>query len=102
MAAITTDATIVAREKSNWNFPHLALALLFGLVTQQVFLVCLCNIGEAKGKLGLIVLALIVLRSAVAYIRRERNKDWIIYAILAYTSAGWIEIVSRMALGPHD
>jgi len=101
MDTVITELANERPEKSNWHFLHLLFALLVGFSTQQVFLVCLCNTGVAKGMLGLIVLGLIALRAIVAYFRHERNRGWIVYAVLAYTSAGWIEILSRIILGPN-
>lgn len=85
--------------RSSWNFQHLTLAIVFGFITQSLFCVCLCNIGEAKGKYGAIMLGLIAFRAVVAYLCRERNRGWVFYTILAYTSAGWIQIISRIVFG---
>jgi hypothetical protein len=83
-----------------WNFRQLTYAFIISFVLQQLFLPCLCDIGTAKITLALIVDALVIARAIVAYMTRERGQGWLFYAILLYSSTGWIMIISRIILGP--
>jgi hypothetical protein len=89
-----------AGQSDGWDFRQLTYAFIVGFVFQQLFLACLCDIGTAKITLALVVDALVIVRAAVAYVSRERGRGWLFYAILLYTSTGWIMIVSRIILGP--
>jgi hypothetical protein len=86
--------------KALWNFRRLTYAFIISFVLQQLFLPCLCSIGTAKIALAIVVDGLVVARAIVAYIIRERGSGWIFYAVLLYSSAGWIMIASRIVLGP--
>ena len=82
-----------------WNFRHLGAALFIGFIIQNIFLSCLCSIGTAKMALAFSFDSLVLLRMAWAYFRRETGKGWMVYAILCYTSAAWVEGVTFLVLG---
>lgn len=82
-----------------WNFRHMAVALFFGFVSQALILPCLCSIGTAKMKFAIVFDLLVLARTLVAYRRHETGRGWIVYAVLCYTSAGWIEGVTYLVLG---
>ena len=82
-----------------WNFRHMAAALFVGIVFQALVLPCLCPIGTAKMMFAFVFDALILARTLVAYWRHETGQGWIVYAILCYTSAGWIEGLTYLVLG---
>ena len=73
-----------------WNYTHLAIAWVVGLLFKLTFLPCMCAIGSWRTDVGMWFDALIVLRVVVAYLRRETGQSWIVYAGLCYTSAFWI------------
>jgi hypothetical protein len=100
MATTLTQSLPADGQKALWNFRQLTYAFFIGFVLQQLFLPCLCSIGTAKITLALVVDALVVVRALVAYIIRERGRGWIFYAVLLYSSTGWIMVASRIALGP--
>ncbi len=81
-------------EKSLWPWDHIAIAFLIGFVTQMAFLQCACSIGIAKMRFALWVDALVLLRVLASWVLRERNDGWKFYALLLYTSAGWISALA--------
>lgn|GEM_PF-3201806 len=92
--------TIEKKEKSTWNFFHLFLAVLIGILLQSIILPCLCGIGNAKMIIALIFDLFIFMRIVLAILIREKNKGWIYYCILCYASAFIIELASMIFL-PH-
>ena len=82
-----------------WNSKHLAAALAVGVLSQLLFLPCLCQIGTAKITFAFVFDALVVARWWVANRRHETGRGWIVYAILCYTSAGWIEGIAYLIWG---
>ena len=100
MAAALTLTLPADSQQAGWNFRHLVCAYILGFILQGMFVPCLCNIGEAKMTYTFVLDVLVALRILVAFLIRERGRGWIFYAVLMYTSAGWIEIVSRIVLGP--
>ncbi len=82
-----------------WNFRHLGVALLIGLVLQSLVLPCLCDIGTPKIKFALCFDALVLMRMMIAYSGRETGRGWIFYAVLCYASAAWIEGLAYLISG---
>lgn len=73
-----------------WNYTHLGIAWVVGLLFKVTCLPCMCAIGSWRMDVGFWFDALIALRVAVAFIRNETGPTWSIYALLCYTSAFWI------------
>jgi len=98
---MNAQATILERSTIHgaWNYRHVAVALFVSFVLQTLFLQCLCPIGTAKMTFALVFDALILARTLVAYWRHETGRGWIVYSILCYTSAGWIEGLTYLVLG---
>ena len=42
---------------------------------------------------------LVIARLLLAHHRHEIGRGWIVYAVLCYTSAGWIEGITYLILG---
>lgn len=84
---------------STWRLSRFLPVFAIALVAQGVFLPCLCTIGTAKIKMALILDALIWLRVAAAWIRRE-ERGGTFYAALWITSPLWIELAFWIA-GVH-
>ena len=82
-----------------WDFRHMTVALFAGFVLQSFVLPCLCQIGTAKMTFALVFDVLVLARTLVAYRRHETGRGWIFYAVLCYTSAGWIEGITYLVLG---
>lgn len=70
-----------------------AVALIF--VLQSLFLPCLCAKGTAKMAIGIGVDLLVLGRVLLAKLRKETNRDWIVYLILAASSVIWISAVAN-------
>ena len=87
--------------RSTWNFRQLTVALIIGGAFQAVFLPCLCSIGTTKGIFAFCVDVLIVLRMLVALILGEKNRGWVFYCVLCYTSVIWIEAIFWLAVERH-
>ncbi len=86
-------------EPSSWNFKHLAYAWAIGAFLQQMLLPCLCYVGTADVRFGLVFDALILVRMLVASRLREKGRGWIFYALLCYTSPFWILFASSLVHG---
>lgn len=95
---MNTTASIV-ESPVRWNLRLLAVALFIGFILQSLFLPCLCAIGTAKIFFAYSFDGLILLRMLLAYFRRETGRGWLVYAVLCYTSAAWIEGITYLVLG---
>ncbi len=91
----------VEEATGEWNYVQLFLALIVAFVVTCMLMPCLCNIGTAKTQVALVFLVLIVLRIAVARIRKEKGRGWIFYVIVIYTCPFWIEAASWLVFGRH-
>ena len=91
----------VKKAAGEWNYVQLVLALIVAFVLDAMLLPDLSNIGMAKAQVALIFLALVVVRIAVARIRREKGKGWVFYLILLYSSPLWIEAAGWLAFGRY-
>lgn len=100
MTPAATQTVPIEARKSSWNLHHLAAGFLIGLLLQNLFLPCLCDIGTAKITLALVFDALVAVRVLVARLTREQGRGWIFYTVMLYTSAGWITVLARLVLGP--
>lgn len=89
----------VAQTPAPWNRRHLTAALFIGFILQSLFLPCLCSIGDAKMTFAVCFDGLVILRMLAARRRRETGRGWIVYAVLCYTSAAWIEGITYLVLG---
>jgi hypothetical protein len=96
---MTTNATAAVPIPEVWNYRHMAVALFVGFILQALVLPCLCSIGTAKITFAVVFDVLVLARTLVAYRRRETGRGWIVYAVLCYTSAGWIEGITYLVLG---
>lgn len=101
MAVSTESGKAEKALKEGWNYDQLILAFFFAFLAQMLFLPCLCDIGEAKVHFALIFDGLIVLRLIVARLLKQKDRGWIFYAILLYSSPLWIELLNRRINGPH-
>jgi hypothetical protein len=80
------------KEKSTWNFQHLFIAWVAGIVFQLLIIApCCCYIGTATTLFTVVFDVVILLRIAIAYVLKEKGKGWILYCGLCYSSALWIE-----------
>ena len=77
----------------------MTVAFFIGLILQSFVLPCLCTIGTAKMTFALVFDVMVLTRMLVAYRRHETGRGWIVYAVLCYTSAGWIEGITYLVLG---
>ena len=77
----------------------MAMALLVGFILQMLVLPCLCQTGTAKMTFAIMFDLLVLVRTLVAHYRKETGRGWIVYAVLCYTSAGWIEGITYLILG---
>jgi hypothetical protein len=84
---------------ASWDFRHMTVALLVGFILQSLVLPCLCPIGSAKITFAIVFDLLVLARTLIAYGRHEPGRGWIVYAVLCYTSAGWIEGITYLVLG---
>lgn len=91
---IETIETTAAPIPKPWNYLQMGVALIVGLLLQSLVLPCACSRGSAKMAVAFAFDALIVVRMWMAYRRRETGRGWIFYAVLTYTSAGWIEAIA--------
>jgi hypothetical protein len=96
---MNTSATITVPIPGAWNYRHVAVALSVGVILQSLVLPCLCPIGTAKMTFAIVFDLLVLARTLVAYRRREAGRGWIVYALLCYTSAGWIEGTTYLVFG---
>lgn len=64
----------------------------------MLVLPCMCGVGVWRGEMAMYFNAMILLRMGVAYLRKETGNAWIIYAILCYTSAFWLIVLTDMIL----
>jgi len=92
---------IGATGSSSWDYKHLWSALVIAFVLQSMLLPCLCDVGMAKMKLALWFDLLVALRIGMARVIGETGRGWIFYAILIWTSPGWIEGLAILVHGPH-
>ena len=92
---MNTPAPAIASQ-ARWNFRHLSVALFIGFILQSLFLPCLCLTDTAKMTFAFCFDGLVLLRMLVAYFLRETGRGWIFYAVLCYTSAGWIEGITYL------
>ncbi len=83
-----------ANEKSNWNFRHIWIGVAISATIQAVVLPCMCSHGDARGLFAVCFDALIVARTWIAWHFKEKNKAWIFYLILMYSSPIWIWLLS--------
>ncbi|MBI5382513.1 MAG: hypothetical protein HZA31_11485 [Opitutae bacterium] len=95
---MSVNATAAVPIPSAWNYRHLAAALFVGFILQTLVLPCLCFIGTAKMTFAVGFDLLVLARTLFAYRRRETGRGWIFYAMLCYTSAGWIEGITYLVL----
>ena len=69
-------------DRVEWPYGSILLALLVGVFVQSIFLPCLCYRGTVNMYFGGAVDLLVLLRLFVAKLCRERDKEWVFYAIL--------------------
>ena len=96
-----TESATADTQVKEWDFKHLSSALVIAFCIQSMFLPCLCSIGTAKIVFAYSIDGLVMLRMLGAFVLKEHNTDWKIYAGLIWTSPLWIETVARVFLGPH-
>jgi hypothetical protein len=82
-----------------WDCEQLILALVVTVVVQYVTLVYACEAGVAKIKLACVFDALVALRFIAAWALRQRDRGWIFYLVLLYSSPIWITATAWMITG---
>ena len=87
----------VSTSSSTWNFTHLFLAWMVGILLQSIFLPCLCYEGTIKMYVALMFDLAVVLRGLVAWLLKEKNNTWIMYVVLCYSSFIWIDLLYRVS-----
>ena len=87
----------VATKRSTWNFGFLIYTLVFAFIAQSIFLPCLCMEGTVKMQFAIMLDGLVVLRTFLAWLLKEKNKGWIFYAALLYSSPLWINLIIMVA-----
>jgi len=90
-----------AEQNAGWNYKHLACALIIGYLLQSAFLSCLCATGSAKMAMATTFDGLVVLRIIAAKMLQQKDKGWIFYVVLLYSSPLWIELASWITIGRH-
>ncbi len=98
---VTSMPDIEEVQREGWNYKHIICALIIGLVLQNLFLPCLCQIGMAKITVALIFDGLVVLRIIAAKLLKQKDKGWIFYTVLLYSSPLWIDLAIRIMIGRH-
>lgn len=73
-----------------WPLGVILATLVFIFLLQSIFLPCLCDKGTAKMTGALVVDGLILTRVVIAKLRKEANRDWILYLALSASSLLWI------------
>jgi len=81
-----------------WNYRHLGIAWIVGLLFKPTLLGCMCAIGSWRMSVGFCFDALVALRIFMAFVRDENGPAWVIYAALCYTSAFWIQWLTTWIL----
>lgn len=88
-------------QRAGWNYTHLCVALVVGVVVQSLVLTCACYRGSLNMKVAFLFDGLIVLRIIVAKLLKQKDKGWIFYAILIYSSPVWMYLLTRIMFGGH-
>ena len=90
---------VVALGPRLWNFRMLGVALVISFILQMAFFDWLHSEGGTEAKFGLAWDAFVVARMVLAYFRKETGRDWLIYAVLCYTSPIWIIAMVHFTVG---
>jgi hypothetical protein len=102
---MTEDASnvIVVEEvqAEGWNYRYLYCALVFGFMLQSMFLSCACNRGSIRMMAAFGFDGLMVLRIIVVKLLKQKDKGWIFYMILIYSSPVWIRLLAAVLIGGH-
>jgi hypothetical protein len=93
---------VASTEPRTWNYKLVISALLLGVWLQWHFLVLYS--GHAIDvfwhtlvfQAALLFDGLVAVRIAVAALRRERNRAWVIYSLLCLTSFLWIAVMAAI------
>lgn len=88
-------------QRKEWNYRHLICALIVAFVLQNLFLACLCQEGTARVTFALVFDGLVILRIVAARLLNQKDKGWIFYMVLLYSSPLWIELASWLTIGKH-
>lgn len=84
-----------ALDRARWDYAQLICALVLAFLLQSLFLPCLCYIGTARMQFALIIDTLVLARIIVAGVMHERDRTWIFYIVLLYSSPIWICFLFR-------
>jgi len=82
------------KKESEWNYFQIICALIIAFLLQNFFLSEFTHIGEAKLIVAYIIDGLVILRTIIAKIRKEKGRGWILYIIVLYASTLIIELAS--------
>jgi hypothetical protein len=84
------------RLPAEWPYLWLLAGWLVIVVIQMIAYLCLCAEGDAQVKAGLVLDALFLARLLLARLLHEKNRRWVLYAVVLATSLLWIPwIVDR-------
>ena len=88
-------------QQSTWNFKQIGIALIVAAIAQYLLFqdysgALVDAFGPSERKYALILDVLVLMRSLSAWVLKEKNKGWIFYICLLYSSPFWIELVFRL------
>lgn len=84
-------------EIAPWNYRQIAVCMILTLVLQGIILPCLSPECSRKGFFALSIDIYVITRTLIAYLRNERNRRWVFYIGLTYSSPLWIEVLFYIA-----
>jgi hypothetical protein len=82
------------KKESEWNYIHIICALIITFLLQNIILPEFTPYNNAKMIVAFIIDGLVILRTIIARIRREKGRGWILYIIVLYASMFIIELAS--------
>jgi hypothetical protein len=88
-----------AQTPALWNYRQLLIAILITLVSQLIFLPCMCMEGGVKVHFALMFDGFVMVRLLIAFMQQERGRTWLFYVVLLYTSPVWITILISWLAG---
>ena len=80
----------IDRRSMQWDYNALFKALAISVLLQTMFLSFLCFEGKIMTDFAMLFDAFVLMRILIAWLRKERGRTWLFYAILLYTSPIWI------------
>src|SRR6218665_2391320 len=81
-----------------WNYRHLCIAWVVGVITQLLMIPSCCYIGHWKSEVAMWFDLMILLRIIAAFVMKQTGDAWVIYCVLCYSSVIWIHIFTGAIL----